>query len=175
MKNDHELIHSFQKGSRSAFDELVRRHLDSVHRFFLRITGNPMEAEDLAQDVFLKCYKSLKTFKFQADFTTYLYRININTGNTWIRRNRWKHFLHLDQAPEPIEEDQSMEKEWSRKELWYSIAALPKQQRMVVMMRIAQELPYQDIANLLGTTVGSAKVSYHHGIRQLKQKLEKTK
>ncbi len=175
MKNDYELIQQFQKGSQSAFDELVKRHLDQTFRFFMQITRNPMEAEDLAQDVFIKCYKSLKKFKYKSKFTTYLYKINLNTANSWIRRNRWKNLLHLDQAPEPIESDRTIEKEWSRKELWDGIALLPKQQKMVVMMRVAQELPYKTIAEILNTTEGSTKVSYHHGIRQLKENLEKSK
>ncbi len=175
MKNDHELIQQFQQGSRSAFDELVKRHLDSTYRFFLRITGNEMEAEDLAQDVFLKCHQSLKKFKFKSAFTTYLYRVNLNTANSWMRRNRWKHLLHLDQAPEPVEADRSVEMEWTRKELWNGIASLPKKQRMVVTMRTAQSLPYKDIAKLTGTTEGSAKVNYQHGIRKLKSILERNK
>lgn len=132
-----------------------------------------MEAEDLAQDVFLKCYKSLKKFRFQSAFTTYLYRINLNTGNSWIRRNRWKHLLHLDQAPDPIETDSFIEMEWSRKELWDGIASLPKKQRMTVMMRTAQGLPYKNIAELLETTEGSVKVSYQHGVNKLKSMFEK--
>ena len=55
MKTDHELIRQFQKDDQSAFDELVKRHLDSVYRFFLKITADEMDAEDLAQTVFIKC------------------------------------------------------------------------------------------------------------------------
>ncbi|HIB04514.1 MAG TPA: hypothetical protein EYO18_02115, partial [Candidatus Marinimicrobia bacterium] len=59
MKTDHELIRQFQKDDQSAFDELVKRHLDSVYRFFLKITADEMDAEDLAQTVFIKCFKGL--------------------------------------------------------------------------------------------------------------------
>ncbi len=71
MKNDNELIQQFQKGSKAAFDELVRKYLDEVYNFFIKITNDPMDAEDLAQDVFLKLYKSLKKFRFEASFKTY--------------------------------------------------------------------------------------------------------
>ncbi|HIB32480.1 MAG TPA: sigma-70 family RNA polymerase sigma factor [Candidatus Marinimicrobia bacterium] len=171
MQNDHELIQEFQEGQDGAFDELVKRHLPSVFGFFINVTRDEMAAEDLAQDVFLKLYKHLKNFRFESAFTTYLYRININTANSWMSRNKWKNLLHLDQAPDRGERDDSAESEWTRRELWDAIGRLPKKQRMVVMMRIAQELPYKDIAEITDMTVGSAKVNYHHAVKKLKELL----
>ena len=129
-----------------------------------------MAAEDLAQDVFYKLYKHLKKFRFDAEFTTYLFRININTANTYLRKNRWRNWLHLDEAPETSERDNE-DWQWSRTELWDAVARLPKQQRLVVIMRIAQEIPYKNIARILGTSEGTAKVNYHHGIKKLKEQL----
>jgi len=100
MKTDNEIIQLFQQGNQSAFDELVKRHLDSVYRFFLKITGDEMDAEDLAQSVFIKLFKSLKKFRFNAEFTTYLYRTKVNTANSYLTRNKWRNFLHMDQSPE---------------------------------------------------------------------------
>jgi RNA polymerase sigma-70 factor (ECF subfamily) len=128
-----------------------------------------MAAEDLAQDVFFKLYKHLKNFRFEASFTTFLYRVNLNTANSWLTRNKWKNFLHLDQTPDRGARDTDVEDEWSRKELWGAIARLPNKQRSVVMMRIAQELPYKDIADMTGMSEGSAKVNYHHALKTLKK------
>ena len=127
-----------------------------------------MAAEDLSQDVFLKLYKYLKNFRFESAFTTYLYRINMNTASSWISRNKWKNLLHLDQAPERGEVDHSSEKEWDWKELHNAITRLPKKQRMVVIMRITQQLSYKEIADITGMTEGSAKVNYHHAVTKLK-------
>ena len=110
MQNDHELIQQFQRGQEGAFDELVKRHLPTVFGFFFNVTRDEMAAEDLSQDVFLKLYKYLKNFRFESAFTTYLYRVNMNTASSWISRNKWKDFLHLDQAPERGEVDHSSEK-----------------------------------------------------------------
>ena len=74
MKKDNELIKEYQAGSIAAYDELVRRHLNDTYNFFLKLTTDPMDAEDLSQDVFLKLHKNLKRFRFEADFKTYLYR-----------------------------------------------------------------------------------------------------
>ena len=82
MKTDEELIKQFQSGNEDSFNELVKRHLPGTYGFFIKFTADPVEAEDLAQDVFIKMYKALKKFRFQSKFKTYLYRANINMSNT---------------------------------------------------------------------------------------------
>lgn len=175
MNSDHELIQLFQNGDFSAFDELVAKHLRETHNFFCRITGDVQEAEDLAQDVFLKMFKALKKFRFESEFKTYLYRANINMGNTYLRRNKWRNLLHLDQVPEPGYSNTSHEEAWRRKELWDAVGTLPAKQRMIVTMRIAQELSHREIAEILGISENSAKVNYHHGVSALKEKLNNVK
>jgi len=172
MQNDYDLIQKYQQGDISAFDQLVKNHLSNTIGFFFNITSDKMASEDLAQDVFLKLYKHLKTFRFESAFTTYLYRVNVNTANTWLSRNKWKNLFHLDQAPDRGEYDTDLETEWTRKELWDAVAKLPKKQRMVVIMRIGQELPYKEIANVTNMSVGTAKVNYHHAIKRLKEVLK---
>ena len=169
MPSDHELIRKFQKGDPEAFDEIVRRHLPNVMGFFINVTRDEMAAEDLAQDVFYKLYKHLKRFRFESAFTTYLYRINTNTANSLITRNKWRNLLHLDQAPDRWEEDNRLEREWTKEELWAAIERLPRKQRTVVMMRVAQELPYREIAQITGMSEGTAKVNFHHALKTLKK------
>jgi len=171
MQSDHELIKEYQKGILSAFDKIVRRHLSNTVGFFYNITHDQMAAEDLAQDVFFKLHRHLKNFQFKAAFTTYLYKINVNTANSWLTRNRWKHFLHIDQVPDRGAEDTELEDAWIRKELWDAIGILPKKQRTVVIMRIAQNLPYKDIAEITGMSENTAKVNYHHALNTLKEML----
>ncbi len=169
MQKDYDLIKQYQDGNSAAFDQLVKRHLSNSVGFFFNITRDKMASEDLAQDVFYKLFKHLKNFRFESTFTTYLYRININAANSWLTRNKWKNFLHLDQTQDRGERDTSLEKEWVKKELWDAISRLPKKQRTVVMMRIAQELPYKDISKITGMSVGTAKVNYHHALTSLKE------
>ena len=171
MENDHELIKLFQNGNQTAYDRLVRRHLSNTVGFFYTITGDKMVAEDLAQDVFFKLFKTLKNFKFQSAFSTYLYRTNLNTVNSWFTRNKWKRILHLDQILNQQKIDTSVEKGWIKKELWNAISNLPKKQRSVVVMRIAEELPYKEISNITGMSEGTAKVNFHHALRTLKDAL----
>lgn len=175
MKNDNELIEQYQNGSVAAFDELVRRHLDEVYGFFIKFTNNPMDAEDLAQDVFLKLYKSLKKFRFEADFKTYLYRVNINAANNYLRRSQWRKWLHLDDNPEQVDDSPGADADWTKQELWDAVAKLPKTQRMVVTMHVAQNMPHKDIAFIIGKSESSVKTNYHYGINQLKKQLGSVK
>ena len=175
MKTDRELIEEFQRGSDAAFNELVRKYLDLVYHFFQKITPDKMEAEDLAQTVFIKLFKALKKFRFESEFNTYLYRVNINTANTYFKRNKWRNMLHLDQAPDPVYVDTSQDRQWRKEEIWAAVGQLPKKQRLVVMMRISQALPFKDIGNILDMTEGSAKVNYHHGIKRVKSLLGNNK
>ena len=172
MLDDKDLIRKFQSGDEKSFDKLVQNHLYNVFGFFLKITRNEMIAEDLAQDVFMKLYKNLKNFRHESSFSTYLYRINTNTANSWITRNKWKNILHLDQTPDTGENDRTNEIEWERKELWDGISKLPKKQRTVVMLRISDSLSYKEISDITGISEGSAKVNYHHAINKLKEILD---
>ena len=171
MKNDNVLIQQYQNGNNAAFDELVRRYLDEVYNFFIKLTNDPMDAEDLAQDVFLKLHKSLKKFRFEANFKTYLYRVNVNTANNYLGRSKWRKWLNLDDSPKQIDDSPSAESDWTKKELWDAVAKLPKTQRMVVTMRIAQNMPHKDIAAIVGKSESSVKTNYHYGINQLKKQL----
>ncbi len=175
MKNDHQLIQEFQNGRRQAFDELVRRHLDSVYSFFFRLNADEMEAEDLAQDVFLQLYKHLPNFRFESAFTTYLYRVNTNVAISAFRKKRWRHLLHLDQVPEPtVPSDLPDGKLEYKDELWKAIQKLSKQQQRVVMLRTSQQLPFKDIASILDISESSAKVNYHHAVQNLRNLMDIT-
>mgnify|MGYP003314110129 FL=1 len=94
-------------------------------------------------------------------------------SNTYLRRTKWKNMLHLDQAPEPSFIDDSVEDAWMKKELWDAIASLPKRQRKVITMRLTEKTPYKEIADILAISENSAKVSYHHAVKSLKEKLKK--
>ena len=171
MKNDHQLIKLFQKGDKSAYDRLVRKYLHNTVGFFYTITGDRMMAEDLAQDVFLKLFSALKNFRFQSAFSTYLYRINLNTANSWFTSNKWKKLLHLEQIINQQRKDKGVEKEWLNEELWEAISKLPKKQRSVVVMRIVEELPYKEISTITGISENTAKVNFHHALQKLKDVL----
>ena len=171
MLDDNELIQKFQNGDEKAFDQLVRNNLNNVFGFFMKVTRDEMSAEDLTQDVFMKLYKNLKNFRHDSNFSTYLYRINSNTANSWITRNKWRNLLHLDQAPVKGEYDIKNEAEWTKEELWNEISKLPNKQRRVMILRITDSLSYSEISKITGMSEGTAKVNFHHGLKKLKEVL----
>ena len=171
MLDDNELIQKFQNGDEKAFDQLVRNNLNNVFGFFMKVTRDEMSAEDLTQDVFMKLYKNLKNFRHDSNFSTYLYRINSNTVNSWITRSKWKNLLHLDQAPDKGEYDIKNEAEWTKEELWNEISKLPNKQRQVMILRITDSLSYSEISKITGMSEGTAKVNFHHGLKKLKEVL----
>ena len=171
MLDDNELIQKFQNGDEKAFDQLVRNNLNNVFGFFMKVTRDEMSAEDLTQDVFMKLYKNLKNFRHNSNFSTYLYRINSNTVNSWITRSKWKNLLHLDQAPDKGEYDIKNEAEWTKEELWNEISKLPTKQRRVMILRITDSLSYSEISKIIGMSEGTAKVNFHHGLKKLKEVL----
>jgi len=171
MLDDNELIQKFQNGDEKAFDQLVRNNLNNVFGFFMKVTRDEMSAEDLTQDVFMKLYKNLKNFRHDSNFSTYLYRINSNTVNSWITRSKWKNLLHLDQAPDKGEYDIKNEAEWTKEELWNEISKLPNKQRRVMILRITDSLSYIEISKITGMSEGTAKVNFHHGLKKLKEVL----
>ena len=171
MLDDNELIKKFQNGDEKAFDQLVRNNLNNVFGFFMKVTRDEMSAEDLTQDVFMKLYENLKNFRHDSNFSTYLYRINSNTVNSWITRSKWKNLLHLDQAPDKGEYDIKNEAEWTKEELWNEISKLPNKQRRVMILRITDSLSYSEISKITGMSEGTAKVNFHHGLKKLKEVL----
>ena len=169
MKNNHELIKLFQQGNKNGYERLVRKYLNYTDGFFYTTAGDSMLAEDLSQDVFLKLFHTLRSFRSQSAFSTYLYSINLNTANSWFTRNKWKNLLHLDQIITQQRKDKSVAKEWLNKELWDAISKLPKKQRSVVTMRIAEELPYKQISKITGMSKNTAKFNFHHALQKLKK------
>ncbi len=167
MHKDHELIRKFQKGDSKSFDQIVRIHLPEVIGFFITITNDQMQAEDLAQDVFLKLFKYLKGFRFESSFKTYLYRINLNTANSWMTRNKWKKILGLDKVPEPVYQSKEIEEDWMKRELRGAIALLPQKQRNVVLLRINDQFSFSQISKITGMKEGTAKVNFHHAKKKL--------
>ena len=171
MQNDHDLIKEYQNGKISAYDQLIKNHLSNTVGFFFNITGDRMVAEDLAQDVFFKLYTHLKKFRFESKFSTYLYRVKLNAANSWLKRNKWKNILHLDQVADNGYEDETIEKEWKKEELWNAVSKLPSRQRKVLTLRIVEELRYSEISKIMKMSENSAKVNYHHAVKTIKEKL----
>jgi RNA polymerase sigma-70 factor, ECF subfamily len=171
--DDAELVAQCLAGETAAFDVLAERHRKHVYQVCYRFTGNHEDASDLAQDVFLRAFRALGTFKGQSAFSTWLYRVAVN-----VCLNR-KALKRLPTEPidrrEFTDADDAADRQVIRNEaaaaVRAAIAQLPEKQRATMILRIYQELPHEEIASILGSSVGAVKANFFHALANLKKLL----
>lgn len=185
---DSALIRAVQAGDRAAFDRLVLKHKDSVFNLVYWFLGDYEEAADCSQEIFINVFKSIKKFRFEAAFSTWLYRIAVNTCKNRLKssRYRWrKRTVSLNNtagsrdgnpfpelmngSPSPAIE---MEKKERRRRIQDAINALPEEQNRVVVLRDIQGLSYQEIADITGLNPGTVKSRLARGRQTLKKRLK---
>jgi len=175
--DERSLIDACLAERRGAFDLLVERHRRSVYQLCYRFVGNHEDASDLSQDVFLRAYRGLRGFRGQSSIGTWLYRIGVN-----VCLNRVGAKTTLGKLTEPIAdrqfEDSKAEsasdrvlREERAGRVRAAIARLPRTQRATLILRTYHEMSHQEIANVLGSTVGAVKANFFHALANLKKQL----
>ena len=184
---DGELLARFRLGDASAFEELVVKYQDRIYNLALRMTGDPAEAEDAAQDIFLRAYRALRGFRGGSEFYTWLYRIAVNTCISGVRRR--KHIVRasidspLSEASEETPASQapgagrSPEEELIAREredaVRGAIEALSPDYRAVVLLRDMEGLDYDGVARALGISRGAVKSRLHRARLELAARLRR--
>jgi RNA polymerase sigma-70 factor (ECF subfamily) len=171
--DDAALVTAALDGRRDAFDAIVERHRRIVYQVCYRFVTNHEDASDLSQEAFVRAWRGLKTFKGQSALSTWLYRIAVN-----VCLNR----VSAKTLPsDPIEstdhfEDTRIEgaqsvllREERAATVRKAIAALPKKQRATLILRTYHELSHQQIADILGSSVGATKANFFHALANLKK------
>ena len=161
MDDDVTLIQHFLRGDQRAFDQLVLKHQATLRRMLYEATGDVEDANDLAQEVFIKVYNRLDRFRGQSAFSTWLYRIAVNVLNSHFRRQRLRSFLSLSDAPVAAAVDSGGDYGGLAEELAALLPRLSAQQRGVVVLRAIQGLGVADTARILRTSENVVKVAYH--------------
>lgn len=170
-----DLVARAKGGDTAAFEALVHRNTKLVLSLAVRLVGNREDAEELAQETFIRAYRSIGSFEGTARFSTWIYRIAMNLCLNHLRRSRWRGFLGLDetaeiQAPDPSPHQQvsaGQVQERMRK----ALAALPAKQRATVALKAFHDKSHEEIAQIMGCTVGTSKANYFHGVQKLKKAL----
>jgi RNA polymerase sigma-70 factor (ECF subfamily) len=168
---DDQLVERVKKGDTKAFEELVIRHQKSIYYFVLRLLKNPLDAEDTVQRIFLLAYQNIKGFRADSTFKTWIYRIGINQCHNYFRQNKNREFISVDDIPVTDSKADPEEDVSDRERLSYlqkAVERLPYKQRMVVTLRIYQELSFEEIGTTLNIGTNSAKVNFHHALEKLK-------
>ncbi len=157
-----------------AFDLIVERHRRAVYQLCYRFVGNHEDASDLCQDVFLRAYRGLRTFKGQSALGTWLYRIGVNVCLNKVSVKTLAHTPIDDQeyvdtrAESPS--DQVLRGERAER-VRSAIDRLPRKQRAAIVLRVYHDLSHQEIARTLGSSVGAVKANVFHAIQNLKRLL----
>ena len=168
------LVEAVLAGRPGAFDVIVERHRRAVYQLCYRFVGNHEDASDLSQDVFLRAYRGLKTFRGQSSFATWLHRIGINvclnrvSAKAPILESIDAHQFVDVRAESPTDR---LMKEERGAVVRAAIAQLPPKQRATLVLRMYQELSHEEIAEVLGSSVGAVKANFFHALGNLKKLL----
>jgi RNA polymerase sigma-70 factor, ECF subfamily len=170
---DPELVARARQGHAAAFDVLVERHRRFVYQVCYRFVRHHEDASDLAQDVFVRAWRGLGRFKGDAAFSTWLYRIAVNACLNRVGAKAV--------TAEPLDdgdrfEDPRAERPWAglhraerAQAVRRAIHELPARQRATLVLRVYHELSHQQIADVLGSSVGAVKANFFHALGNLKK------
>ncbi len=174
--NDHEIIrllNSSEKERDKAFRLLLDSYRERVYWLIRRTLIVHDDADDVAQEVFVRVWKGLPSFRGESALYTWIYRIAVNEVNRFIRRKRLSFFTPWNDASERISQSLTDDCFFSgteaERKLFNAIATLPEKQRLVFTMRYFDELPYEEISRIVGTSEGALKASYHHAVRKIEK------
>jgi RNA polymerase sigma-70 factor (ECF subfamily) len=168
-----ELIAACRKGDERAFGELVEITHRRVFSLAVRLVGNRFDAEDVAQDAYLRMFRGLSGFREEARFETWMYRIVTNSAiNLLRRRGRGGELLSEDAVMEIAAPDAPAEQTADRDELAKALDVLPAGQRAVVILKDVYGLSCREIGDELGIEEGAVKVRLHRARKRLKETIQ---
>jgi RNA polymerase sigma-70 factor (ECF subfamily) len=170
---DLPLVQRFREGERRAFDELVRRHQRAVWRLARRYVRNDADAADVTQQAFVRAFRGLGSFRGAATFRSWLYRIAINLALNHVRdRGREEpRDIPDDAVTESATGAQRIIDDEEQAALRAAVDELPPKQRMVLELRIYEDLSFREVAELADCTENAAKVNFHYAVKRLRQLL----
>ncbi|MCS6988502.1 MAG: RNA polymerase sigma factor [Chloroherpetonaceae bacterium] len=181
-KTDGDLVAEFKRGAAAqkekAFAELLRRHREPIYQVCRRLLNSSDDADDVAQTTFLKIFRALPNFQEEAEFSTWAYRIAVNESLNFLKAQKLRAALSLDALESDVKSDgerpdERIERDETRQAIEDAIAALPEKQRAVFVMRYYDELSYEEIANIVGGSVGGLKANYFHAFKKVQEFLKR--
>ncbi len=183
--DERELVERARGGDQAAYSELVRRLHRRIYALIYGMTGNKEDAEDVLQEVFVKAYTSLKHFKGDSSFYTWVYRIAVNRTINFLKQRNRRAGVSLDNMDEGVERDPAYVELVARespvrdttinelqKKLNDALQKLSEKHRAVVVMHDIQGIPHDEIARMLGTSQGTVRSRLFYARQQLQNELK---
>lgn len=181
--DEKKLIGQVLRGDHEAFAQLVETYEKPVYNLCLRMCGNAEDAKDLAQEAFLKAWRGLRFYKYEAAFSTWLYRLTSNVCIDFLRRQKRRPSVSLtveqeDEEtveleiadPQPIPEEQVLHRE-VRTEIAAAMNCLDEEFRMILTLRVIEDLSYEQIAEIMDLKIGTVKSRLARARLKLKKTL----
>ncbi|MBS1763382.1 MAG: sigma-70 family RNA polymerase sigma factor [Bacteroidetes bacterium] len=173
---DNELLELFRNGnSHHAFNLIVKKYQQRVYSHVRHMVIDHDDANDLTQNTFIKVWNNLSTFREDAQLFTWIYRIATNECLNFLKNKRKRFFLPVadveSELAEKLTQEPSLKGDAIEMKLQKAILLLPEKQRLVFNMRYYNEMKYEDMSEVLGTSVGALKASYHHAVQKIENYL----
>jgi len=157
------------------FNLLIRAYQQRVYWHVRKMVIDHDDADDLTQEVFIKVHKSIDNFREDSQLFTWIYRIATNECLTFLNKKRRRFFLPLEDVGKELVTKLDTSPEISgediQKKLQKALLKLPDKQRLVFNMKYFDDLPYEDISKITGTSVGALKASFHHAVKKIEDYL----
>jgi RNA polymerase sigma-70 factor, ECF subfamily len=170
--SDQALVAAYRAGEERAAAELVDRHVAALGRFLYSSGAQQDEIEDLVQETLFRAFRRLTSWRGQASFRSWLLAIAGNLLRDQFRGRKGRRLISIQQEiADPADPHADLAAGETEERLRRGIAGLPRLQREVFLLRTQQGSEYQEIAVVLGTTPGAARVHYHNAVRRLKELL----
>ncbi len=157
------------------FNMLVRTYQRRVYWLIRKMVIDHDDADDLTQEVFVKIHKSIDNFREDSQLFTWIYRIATNECLTFLNKKKKRFFLPLEdvgaQLSAKIDSSSQMGGDEIEKKLQKALLTLPDKQRLVFNLKYFEDMPYEEMANVTGTSVGALKASFHHAVKKIEEYL----
>ncbi len=156
---------------REAFEQVVKMYSEQLYWQIRRMVVSHDDANDLLQNTFIKAWNNLDYFRGEAKLSTWLYRIALNECLNFLNKQRAERSLSIDEVDSTLlnklESDAYFDGDEVQKQFQRAVLRLPEKQRMIFNLKYFQEMKYEDISDILGTSVGALKASYHHAVKKI--------
>lgn len=176
--DEKRLVADLQKPetARKAFDELMRAYGEQIYWQIRKMVQSHDDANDLLQNCFIKAWNNIHNFRGDAKMSTWLYKIAVNESINFLNKERQRRGIMEDGDDsfllQNMESSESVDGDALQAELQKAILKLPEKQRMVFNMRYYDEMKYEQMSEILGTSVGALKASYHHAVKKITAAIE---
>ena len=175
--SDQELISLFRKqGSENyAFNLIVEMYKERLYWHIRKMVIDHDDTDDILQNTFIKVWIGLPGFREDSRLYTWIYRIGTNEALSFLKQKRTRYFLPMTnvekQLSETLESDEYFNGDEIQLKLQKAVLTLPEKQRLIFNMKYFNEMKYDDISGILGTSVGALKASFHHAVKKIEKYL----